>query len=137
MYEPPEATRHHNSLKLLVLLPVRTNLLCTLQCETPCNPASMSKIIDFFVCEVSTIEIKILKIILNSSDSLTNKQSFQQKWMWIKFIYSEKTKKCAQWSWWLWHLLSKRQKTSKSSGRLRKFLWYSQKSWTLFILTVL
>ena len=36
MYEPPEATKQHNSLKLLILLPVRANLICTLQCETPC-----------------------------------------------------------------------------------------------------
>ena len=39
IYEPLEATRHHNLIKLLILLPVRTNLLCTLQCETPCNCA--------------------------------------------------------------------------------------------------
>ena len=37
MYEPPKATRHHNLLKLLILLPVRANLLCTLQSETPCR----------------------------------------------------------------------------------------------------
>ena len=36
IYEPPEATKHHNSLKLSILLSVRANLLCTLQCETPC-----------------------------------------------------------------------------------------------------
>ena len=42
MYEPPEATRHHNSLRLLILLPVRTNLLCTLQCETPCMTTDCS-----------------------------------------------------------------------------------------------
>ena len=35
MYEPPEATRHYNSLKLSIFLSVRANLLCTLQCETP------------------------------------------------------------------------------------------------------
>ena len=36
IYETPEATKHHNSLELLILLHVRANLLCTLQCETPC-----------------------------------------------------------------------------------------------------
>ena len=34
MYEPP---RHYKSLKLSISLPVRANLLCTLQCETPCK----------------------------------------------------------------------------------------------------
>ena len=37
MYEPPEATGHHKLLKLSILLPIRDNLLCTLQCETPCT----------------------------------------------------------------------------------------------------
>ena len=34
--KPPEATRHHNSTKLLILVPLRANLLCTLHYETPC-----------------------------------------------------------------------------------------------------
>ena len=33
---PPEATRHHNSIKLLFFLPLRADLLCILQYETPC-----------------------------------------------------------------------------------------------------
>ena len=37
MYEPLKATKHHNSLELSILLPVRANLLCILQCETHCN----------------------------------------------------------------------------------------------------
>ena len=37
MYKPPEATGHHKLLKLSILLPVRANSLCTLQCETPCS----------------------------------------------------------------------------------------------------
>ena len=37
MYKPPETTGHHKLLKLSILLPVRANLLCTLQCETPCK----------------------------------------------------------------------------------------------------
>ena len=37
MYKPPEATRHHKSMKLLILLPLRADLLCTLQYETPCT----------------------------------------------------------------------------------------------------
>ena len=36
-------TRHHNSLKLSILLPVRANLLCNLQCETPCSRAPKTK----------------------------------------------------------------------------------------------
>ena len=29
--------RHHNLIKLYILLPLRADFLCTLQCETPCN----------------------------------------------------------------------------------------------------
>ena len=35
MHKPPEATRHHNSLKSLILLPLRADLLCILHYETP------------------------------------------------------------------------------------------------------
>ena len=35
--KPPEATRHHNSTKLLILVPLRADLLCTLHYETPCR----------------------------------------------------------------------------------------------------
>ena len=34
---PPEATRHHNSTKLLIFLPLRADLLCNLHYETPCS----------------------------------------------------------------------------------------------------
>ena len=34
---PPEATRHHNLTKLLILVPIRADLLCTLHYETPCT----------------------------------------------------------------------------------------------------
>ena len=33
---PPEATRHHNSIKLLILLSLRADLLYILHYETPC-----------------------------------------------------------------------------------------------------
>ena len=36
MYEPPEATRHYNSLKLSIFLSVRANLLCTDKFSTQC-----------------------------------------------------------------------------------------------------
>ena len=36
MPTPPEATRHSNLTKLLVLLPLRANSKRTFQCETPC-----------------------------------------------------------------------------------------------------
>ena len=36
MYKPPEATRHHKPIKLVILLPLRSDLLCTLHYETPC-----------------------------------------------------------------------------------------------------
>ena len=35
--KPPEPTTHHSSIKLLILLPLRADLLCTLQYETPCK----------------------------------------------------------------------------------------------------
>ena len=34
--KPPEPTRHHNSIKLWILLPLRADLLYILQYETPC-----------------------------------------------------------------------------------------------------
>ena len=34
--KPPEATRHYKSIKLWILLPLRADLLCILQYETPC-----------------------------------------------------------------------------------------------------
>ena len=34
---PPKATRHHNSIKLLVFLPLRADLLYILHYETPCT----------------------------------------------------------------------------------------------------
>ena len=37
MSKPLEATRHHKSIKLLILLPLRADLLCILQYETPCK----------------------------------------------------------------------------------------------------
>ena len=37
MYKPPEATRHHKPIKLLIFLPLRADLLCTLHYETPCR----------------------------------------------------------------------------------------------------
>ena len=35
--KPREPTIHHNSIKFWVLLPIRADLLCTLQCEIPCK----------------------------------------------------------------------------------------------------
>ena len=36
VYQAGES-RHHNSMKLWILLPLRADLFCTLQCETPCT----------------------------------------------------------------------------------------------------
>ena len=36
----PEATRHNNSTKLLVLSPLRDNSKSKFQCETPCRPCN-------------------------------------------------------------------------------------------------
>ena len=35
--KPPEPTRHHNSIKLWILLTLRADLLVTLQYEIPCT----------------------------------------------------------------------------------------------------
>ena len=37
--KPPEATRHHNSIKILILLLLRADLLYILHYETPCTVA--------------------------------------------------------------------------------------------------
>ena len=42
---PPEAARNHKSIKLLILLPFRANLLCTLHYETPCKLPAYAMII--------------------------------------------------------------------------------------------
>ena len=36
MCNPPEATRHHSQIKLLILLPLRAIYFRTFQCEIPC-----------------------------------------------------------------------------------------------------
>ena len=40
--KPNEATRHHNSLKLSILVPVKANFLYILQYETPCTVLKMN-----------------------------------------------------------------------------------------------
>ena len=35
--KPPEPTTHHSSIELLIPLPLRADLLSTLQYETPCT----------------------------------------------------------------------------------------------------
>ena len=51
--KPPEATRHQNSTKLLIILPLRADLLCTLHYETPCNyfknPISLSNVLPWIM----------------------------------------------------------------------------------------
>ena len=34
--KPPEPTKNHDLKELWILLPLRADLLCTLQCEIPC-----------------------------------------------------------------------------------------------------
>ena len=43
--KPPEPTRHHNSIKLCILLSLRVDLLCILQYETPCSSVPVSLLI--------------------------------------------------------------------------------------------
>ena len=38
--KPPETTRHHNTFKLWILLPLSADLLSILQYETPCITVS-------------------------------------------------------------------------------------------------
>ena len=41
----PEATRYHKLIKLLILVPLRSDLLCTLHYETPCiAPSNFSSL---------------------------------------------------------------------------------------------
>ena len=48
--KPPEPTKHYNAIKLWILLPLRADLLCTLQCEIPCTKVrSLSLSILLFV----------------------------------------------------------------------------------------
>ena len=57
--KPPEATRHHNSEELLILLPLRAHLFCILHYETPCKyqghkyinstGSSINDIVSFFM----------------------------------------------------------------------------------------
>ena len=42
---PGEATMHHNSIKLLVFLPLRADLLCILHYETPCTTDFICKVL--------------------------------------------------------------------------------------------
>ena len=44
MYEPLEATKYHNSLKLSILVPVKANFLYILQYDTPCTILKMNRI---------------------------------------------------------------------------------------------
>ena len=37
MSAPPEVTKHHNSIKLLIPLPLRADLLLSVHSETPCK----------------------------------------------------------------------------------------------------
>ena len=52
LFKSPEATRHHNLTKLLILLPLRADLLCNLHYETPCMCFfdKLSKTNIFFSC---------------------------------------------------------------------------------------
>ena len=43
IFKPPDPTRRHNLIKLWILLPLRADVLFTLQCETPCRWSSNLK----------------------------------------------------------------------------------------------
>ena len=64
MCNPPAATRHHNLIKLWILLPLRAIYFRTFQCEIPCtkylNP-NINLIINVVVCIRITI-IEFLSI---------------------------------------------------------------------------
>ena len=52
IFLPPEATRHHNLIKFLILLPNRADLLYTLHYETPCTTMTdliLKNVIEIFV----------------------------------------------------------------------------------------
>ena len=54
MCNPPEATRHHNLIKLLILLPLRAIYFRTFQCEIPCriSHAYLNSFLGLYVCFV-------------------------------------------------------------------------------------
>ena len=52
---PPKATRHHKSKKILILLPLKADLLCTLHYETPCS-------LNFASCTCTIVECSQLRI---------------------------------------------------------------------------
>ena len=60
--KPPEATRHHTPIKLLILLRLRADLLCTLHYETPC---SMSFLTSFVFIQTFGIVTKACQLLAN------------------------------------------------------------------------
>ena len=61
--KPPEATRYHNSIKLLILLPLRADLLMSVHSETSCtcNPHKFEIPALRFPCRVPVIPCKHLQ----------------------------------------------------------------------------
>ena len=70
----PEATRHHNSIKLLILLPLRADLLYILHYETPCI-CSIGRLEQLFFLSFGITATSFLKYI--SPFSMT---------LWIFFV---------------------------------------------------
>ena len=64
--KPPQPTTHHSSIKLLILLPLRADLLCTLQYETPCklsNSALRNSVAITALAQVLAILLSTLHIV--------------------------------------------------------------------------
>ena len=60
MSKTPEATRHHNLIKLLILLPLRADLLGILQYETPCRHSNSVQCSFIPGCGTSISDLKRL-----------------------------------------------------------------------------
>ena len=80
----PEATRHHNSIKSLILLPLRANLLYVLHYETPCS--ELGHRFNFPFCHVSQPWTSWFDL-----EKLAKQVCGEIKWNGRQFIYSQKS----------------------------------------------
>ena len=79
---PLKATRHHNSTKLLIFLPLRANSLCNLHYETPCNSVQ-DRFGGYFL--VSESNVRIWDAAIAKRHNLNQKSKFHsQTWKFLQ-----------------------------------------------------
>ena len=84
IFKPPEAARHHNSIRLLVLLPLRADLLYILHYETPCidvKKLNDYEIINTFVHQGNKFQ-KLTMVYSILSKNL--KRNFTWQYFWVE-----------------------------------------------------